>query len=277
MIGARMRHPALVKAYVDDSRQENCFWALGCYAGNSFQWEDFEPIWSAMLKKHGVPYFHMRELGSPTGVYRKWWPPQEHEVERKAFFEDVTRIICDCYLRGFWSITRIGDLSRFNSENGLSLDPYSLAAYGLLLVLATEYGNIDVDVVFDNVEKVNYKLALTCTYAKSDLYHHGVCDKIITRPLGKKDTFRNILPLQSADFLVGELQKSHQKVEPWFDEGRPNAIEEWSMEKFGIERPPARKSLEAVMIGGAPAGGLVWDYKNLTQAHHHRNGVWSLP
>ena len=220
--------------------------------------------------------FICESFGSPTGVYRKWWPPQEHEAERKAVFEDVTKIICDCYLRGFWSITRINDLNRFNSENGLSLDPYSLAAYGLLLVLATEYRDIDIDVVFDKVEKVDNKLAIARTYANSDGYHHGVCDKIITRPLGKKDTFRNVLPLQSADFLVGELQKSHQKVESWFDEGRQNAIDEWSMQKFGTERPPAIKSLEAVMIGGAPAGGLVWDYKNLTQAHHHRKGIWSL-
>jgi hypothetical protein len=229
-----------------------------------------------MLRKHGVPYFHMRELNSPSGVYRKWCPPKEHEARRKAFFEDVTKIICDCYLRGFWSITRIDDLNRFNLENGLRLEPYSLAAYGLLLVPATEYGDIGADIVFVNVEKVNYKLDLARIYAKSDIYHRGVCDKIIARPLGKKDTFRNILPLQTADFLVGELQKNHQKVESWFDEGRPNAIEEWSMKKFGTERPPARKSLEAVMVGGAPAGGFVWDYKNLTQAHRHREGVWSL-
>jgi hypothetical protein len=60
---------AMLKGYADDSRPNNRIWAVGGYAGHDLQWEKFEADWPKMLAKHGVPYFHMREMGDPNGVY----------------------------------------------------------------------------------------------------------------------------------------------------------------------------------------------------------------
>jgi hypothetical protein len=46
----------------------------------------------------------------------------------------MTQVIIDCWLRAVFSITRVNDQERFNSENELKLQPYPLAAYGCMLV-----------------------------------------------------------------------------------------------------------------------------------------------
>jgi hypothetical protein len=148
---------AIFKGYADDSRPNERVWAIGGYVANEFQWEDFQRNWPSMLAHHGVPYLHMREMAKPTGVYKKWHPPKDHEPEQEAFFKHITKFICDYWLRGFFSITRVSDLNRFNSETGLKLDPYALAAYGCMLMIAGDYQYTTAEIVFDHVEKVSSK------------------------------------------------------------------------------------------------------------------------
>jgi hypothetical protein len=77
-----------------------------------------------VIARHGVPYFHMREMADPGGVYKKWHPFKEHYDEVAAFFADMTKVIGDCWLRSFFSVARVKDLEQFNSERGLNLEPY---------------------------------------------------------------------------------------------------------------------------------------------------------
>ncbi len=129
----------IIKGYADDSRPNDRVWAVGGFLGNDLQWEYFEGAWPKVMARHGVPYFHMREMADPNGVYKKWQPAKEHYDEIAAFFSDMIQVIVDCWLRPFFSIIRVNDLEQFNSENGLNLQAYPLAAYGCMLAAAS-YG-----------------------------------------------------------------------------------------------------------------------------------------
>jgi hypothetical protein len=273
---------AMLKGYADDSRPNNRIWAIAGYVGNDLKWEAFEERWAKLLKVHGVPYFHMKELGQPNGAYAKWHPLKEHQAEIDAFFRDITTIISDCWLSGFWSIVRIADLERFNAEKGLRLEPYPLAAYGCILAIAQEFGDLTSEIFFDRVEKVHSKLEKAEAYAGSDTHWGEALGNVGLFPLQKNVTWRELTPLQAADFFTWELQRNHLGIDEWHAlSGRPLDQDEreehfknWSLEKFNAEMPTPRKSLEAIMKRAAPVSGFLWDYDNLCMAHNLRGGVW---
>jgi hypothetical protein len=276
---------ASIKGYADDSRPNDRIWVVGGYAGHDLQWEQFEHDWPEMLEKHGVPYFHMREMGKPNGVYAKWHPFKEHQTEVAAFFADLTKVITDCWLRPYFAITRVKDLERFNAEHGLNLEPYSLAAYGCMLMIAKDHlRGATAEIVFDHVEKVTSRLARAFEYAETDSHYSEVHKMVVPLPLNKSLTFKDVIPLQAADFLIWEMQKHHLgRLEEWFlipdkptdPDARDAHMDQWSLEKFGVVRPPARKSLDVIVDNGAPPGAIVWDYDNIVSAHRLRCGRWS--
>ena len=59
----------------------------------------------------------------------------------------------------------------FNTEHGLALQPYSLAAYGCMLIIGKEHVGHLVELIFDHVEKVELKLAIAREYADADHYY----------------------------------------------------------------------------------------------------------
>jgi hypothetical protein len=276
---------AVIKGYADDSRQGDRYWAVGGYAGNDLQWERFEAAWPKIMKKHGVPYFHKREMGEPNGVYKKWQPFEDHAEEVKAFTVDIVEVISECWLRGFFSITRTDQLNRFNSETGLNLESYPLAAYGCMAGLASDLGGHGtIEVIFDRVEQLPSKLATAWSYAESDGYYPEIAECIVPIPLAKNQTFREVTPLQVADFLIWEVQKNHGKIEEWFlQPGKPHDPEQrsahmdnWSLEKHGTIRPPSRLSLQALINHAAPLSNpIIWDYDNLSDANRLRGGKWA--
>jgi hypothetical protein len=274
---------AMLKGYADDSRPNDRIWAVGGYLGHDLQWDAFEAAWPKMLAKHDVPYFHMREFGKPTGVYQKWWPPKDHHGEIAAFFADIVEVISHCWLRPYWSITRVNDLARFNAQNGLALEAYPLAAYGCMLGVGKDHlSGVTAEIVFDHVEKVSSKLATAAEYAENDTYYDTIHKMIVPVPLNRQLTFKDVMPLQAADFLIWEIQKNHLKIEDWFlvpdkptdQDERSEHMDKWSLEKYGAIRPPARKSLDALADHTAPGIGIIWDYDNLSVAHRLRRGRW---
>jgi hypothetical protein len=279
---------AMIKGWTDDSRRDDRgVWAVGGFVGNDLQWEYFEEHWPKVMAKHGVPYFHMKEMGDPNGVYRKWHPAKEHYDEVAAFFADMILVISYCWLRPVFSLTRMADLNRFNAETGQLLEPYPLAAYGCMLGAAKQYDHPTevpiIELVFDHVEKVSSKLAVAAQYAEADDYYNHIRDMIIPVPLPKTLTWREIKPLQAADLLIWEVQRNHLNVEEWFLlQDKPHEAEErtrhmdwWSLQKYGAIRPPARKSMQSLADNAAPAIGIFWDHDNLSDAHRLRGGRWS--
>jgi len=197
----------LIKGWKDDSR-DRLVWAVAGFAGYLDQWEDFEDAWRVLLDTYEIPYLHMTEFADPCGPYAKWHPTEEHYEEIAAFFADVTRVIGRCGIQGFGAITRVADLDRFNAERGLSLQPYPVAVYGSLISIYQRYPREPVELVFDHVEKIHSKLAAARDYADGDQHYAGDFDRMQMIPLNKSLTFRDIKPLQAADFLVWEYRKN---------------------------------------------------------------------
>jgi hypothetical protein len=174
----------LPKGYFDDSLTGGQIWVLGGYVGNAFHWDEFDPSWKIALDTHEVPYFHMREMQNPKGVYAKWYPANEHKAELAAFFGDLAKVIDRSVLTPFCCLVRLKDLARFNAKKGLNLQPYPLAAYGCMLLVGKKYLGQPVELIFDHVEKVKSKLAKAQEYADSDSYYgpDGVSQNRHDRP-----------------------------------------------------------------------------------------------
>jgi hypothetical protein len=133
---------ALVSSYFDDSETLGDIWVVGGYAGYVNQWEHFDRLWVAALDTHGVPYFHMREMGKPNGKFAKWHPPEDHQDEVTAFFKDLVNAIRASGLRMFGSAIWFKDLERFNREKNIQIKPYPLAAYACLTQVAQYYSKL---------------------------------------------------------------------------------------------------------------------------------------
>jgi hypothetical protein len=113
---------------------------------------------------------------SPTGIYAKWHPPQDHQTEWDNFLGSLAKVISDSHIFGILSVVRGDDLDRFNTERKLALEPYPLAAYGCMLLAARQnIPGISIELIFDRVEKVERKLATARDYAESDNYWKGEC------------------------------------------------------------------------------------------------------
>jgi hypothetical protein len=272
----------VLRGYFDDSRTGREIVTIAGYVGDADQWDHYETMWPMALANHDVPYFHMKEMASPTGVYKKWHPPEDHSSEIADFFRGLVRVIGTSNLRGFGATVRVGDLAKFNSERNLSVDAYSLAVYGCMLEIAQKYIDEPVEMVFDHFEKVESKLAAAYGYARTDSYHGGIYGKLVLLPLSRNLSFKDVLPLQSADFAAWELRKNHFENRDWFAiENKPVEWDErwahfkkWSHERYGTELPPARKSFLA-LFGIAPVEGIVWDYRALCIADEARGGTWT--
>lgn len=59
------------KGWFDDTRTNGRYWSVGGYVGGALHWAEFEETWPMALANHEVPYFHMREMADPNGVYAK--------------------------------------------------------------------------------------------------------------------------------------------------------------------------------------------------------------
>jgi hypothetical protein len=271
----------LLKGYFDDSQTTDRIWAIAGYVGDDHHWAEYKTLWPMVLATHDVPYFHRREMSKPNGAFKKWYPAHEHEPELAAFQGDLAKVIGQSGLRAFGSIVRLKDLNRFNAETGLRLDPYSLAAYGCMLIVGRDYLGHSVELIFDHVEKVESKLARARAYAEADHYYgpDGVFRKAVLAGLPEELTSKEVHAMQAADFWVWEWRKHQLKLDEWHEiEGRPSDFyQRWAhMQEWFRSRPiTLRKSAQA-LIERAPFIGIIWDYQQMCDAHQARDGLWPL-
>jgi hypothetical protein len=275
---------AVLSANFDDSRASSDLWVIAGWAGYSNQWDLFEQSWTAALTRHGVPYFHMREMADPSGPFAKWLPPQEHVDEVVAFFKDLVDAIIKSALRMISSAVWLKDLERFNQEMRLDIEPYPLAAWACMSCTAIEYDQRPITAVFDRVEKVHSKLNIARSYADSDQHFPGLCDSVAAVPLQVPLTARNVPALQAADFIVWEVRKAHFAMKQWQHSARAYTDDriaqwenylEWVRQTTGAN-PVLRKSLDA-LISQSRVKSIVWDYQQLVTTNKARRGIWSCP
>ncbi|MDQ0470337.1 hypothetical protein [Labrys wisconsinensis] len=268
------------KGYMDDSFKDPLL-VIGGYVGGYLRWEFFEAEWSAVLGRHGVPYFHMKEMASPTGVYAKWHPIEEHKEEVRSFLSDLTKIITESRLVAILSLVRLADLDRFEKERKLKLDPYVLAIYGCMRGACEENPGFNTELVFDHFDKTSSRLRKASEYASHSSDLKDNLPNIKLTPLNRDITSRKILPLQAADLAAWEFRKHHDNVKESLDLVQDildadfawEVQEQWILDRFGSHEKTMRKSAQALFVGNE-VYPRIWDYKTLNEAHELQNGIW---
>jgi hypothetical protein len=278
------RLAAVINGYFDDSQSPGDLWVVAGFVGYVNQWEHLESLWNAALAAHGVPYFHMREMADPDGVYAKWHPPEDHYDEIAAFFKDLVDAIIKCNLQKFSSAVWLDDVARFNRDKGLALQPYALAAYSCTTYIGARYRNVPVTAIFDHVEKIESKLKIARSYVDSDNHlWSGLCDLVTTVPLARGMSSRKIPAMQTADLIAWEARKAFFNMKPWHAlpdrplggrEAQWNHFLEWTREMTGKD-PVLRKSFESLISQTADRhNNVVWDYSQLAHTHDAKRGIW---
>jgi hypothetical protein len=277
---------ALLGSYFDDSQSTGDVWTVSGYVGYKNQWEYFEELWRAVMAKHGVPYFHMREMAKEDGPFAKWLPAEEHEEERAAFFIDMAAAILKSHLRMVSSGVWISDLTRFNAAHGLALEAFPLAAYTCLIQIQQQYNDIPATATFDRIEKVDDKLRKARVYADSDPRTYpgdSFIAHVASFGVPKGITSREVPALQAADLVAWEYRKALFGMKEWqLSPDRPITDRhvqwqhylQWTKERTG-SGPVLRKSLTA-LITNLRTHSVVWDWHQLEGANTARSGIWTL-
>jgi hypothetical protein len=275
---------ALITGNFDDSQSTGDVWTVAGYVGYSNQWDYFERLWAAALARHGVPYFHMKEMADPSGPFAKWLPPQEHTDEVAAFFKDIVAAIRRSGLYKVSSTVWLKDLERFNQETGAALEAYPLAAHACLAVVGLKYEDQPVTMVFDRIEKVDSKLATARSYLAGDKFiYPGLCDRIVSTWLPAPATSRDVPALQAADLVAWEVRKAQFGMKKWQNSRSDSHSDRWAQWQDYVEftrqetgeDPKIRKSLDALIEGNPnEMKSIVWDYMQMIDTHKVRCGIW---
>jgi hypothetical protein len=273
------------RGWFDDSQTDDVVCTVGGYVGENGRWEsDFLPLWNKNLDTYGVPYLHMTEFASPNGPYKKWLPTGDptKEAEKRAFLNGCALVVDMSDLKGFGATVRIADVARFNRDMGLQIDPFALGVYACALEIKAAYPKEPVELFFDRTNNAKTKLLQAERYAETDEYYPGILDNIQFRALPKGMTFREVEPVQAADFAAYELRKSYLKAHEYYEmEDRPSDWREipihfssWCAAKFNHPLPPDRGSFIRLTTM-TQIEGIIWDYRAIKIAHEARGGGWS--
>jgi hypothetical protein len=139
--------------------------------------------------------------------------------------------------------------------------------------------------VVDKFTKPHLTVERALQYARTDTYADLRTADLTVTPLGGGDSFKNILPIQAADFLAWEVRKvcEERKTFDPPEEMRTNnrrineAVLAWEIE-FEREhgRPPRSRRSAKMLSAWPPPRGYMWDLHMLNAAHasRHENG-WS--
>jgi hypothetical protein len=266
-----------------DDPQHKCI-SFGGYLGPVDDWPQFEAGWRAALDAFGVPYFHMREFNKERGVYAHLSKDQKAE-----FLKRLVSVIAASRFKAYGAVVRLTDLDRFNAAHGLKLDAYSVAVYSTLLEISLDLPGIPMKLWVDHFDRSASKLRQAEEHILSDVYYPQSVENYRTfltlAALPKTQTFREVLPVQAADFAAWELRKLHYQNSGWFEDEKPGvdanpqdwlaSLQQWQLKRDGqVEWPVnARKSFRA-LSRAVSFEGSVWDTHWFEIVNKARNGIW---
>jgi hypothetical protein len=215
------------EGYFDESGKEDDPYLAdsGCavagYVTTAYSWLEIESEWQAVLARpeFKVDYLHMKEFAHsvPGSPFESW---RDDAGRRAAFLSALGDVIRKSDLFGVGAVIRLSDLRRFNAEEGLSLNAYSLGIYACLIELSQKYPSQTVKTIWDRgVANQELLIARAREYAATDKYYPGCGNGVQITPLrgvveGTEPpvdrSSRNVPALQIADFAAYELLKSHR-------------------------------------------------------------------
>ena len=273
----------IFKGYFDESGKDttahNALAFCG-YVTTADGWKAFEEAWDRALKANGAPYLHMKELQQPQGALAAF-AGKKNDTARKKLLSDLIAVIGNSQLTCAGSLIRLPDLREFNANHGLNIEPLPLAMYATMGELHKIFPDDTIELVIDRLDKPEHIIATAAEYAGSYVgYDPG--EKMSWLPLKGDNSFRNVLPIQAADFVAWEARKEHERKNDWWGSvKRGLSVQEWWMSQAmwslyrGKSWPDQRISFFSLANATKIHAGVI-DYDFICQHHKTRRGVWTI-
>ncbi len=263
-----------VKSYLDNSGDEedkqHKICSIAGYITNVKKWRKYEKLWRQVLKKHKVPYLHMREFAPNNPPFEKF---KDNELERRKFLQSLVNVMQEVNLIGCVSIVKLDDLKRFNLERNTKIDALALNLYICMTTYGLMYPKTSFEIVIDKLNNAERIIAKAKEYAKTDICFTGSCEYVQPIPLEKHLNSKKITPIQAADFLAWEARKDITTKTIWWATYKNvediKKLCNYDYNKFLYPR----KSLE-ILLKSLPTEGSLWDYKSLEWIDKARNHIW---
>jgi hypothetical protein len=282
---------AVLKSYFDDSTafdggNKPTLLTIGGYLSDVDSWGRFETDWKQILDIAKVDYLHMKEFWNKDGIYKHIKDQPEAE---EAFFRSLVGVIKDHTKFCTQTTILLDDLKRFNADHGLKLSAPALGVYGCLLALQFQFPRGEIEAIFDRFEHADRAIRLGKEYLQSDISAQpqpgDKYDPFLSiYPLEKTDSWRNILPMQAADWLSWEMRKICVDTKPWIEQkGHEPKIDwvlnfhEWA-KSFSEEKGRPffnRRSFIALREANRPQG-LIFNYDQLGLVKNRHPFGWRL-
>lgn len=271
----------MLKAFFDDSGDDidpqHKVCTLAGYVGTCAQWDEFEYGWRAVLKRHGLPYLHMKDFNAYRGPFERL---RSQRLFRARFLSDLVEVVRLSRLRGLASMVRLVDLRGLSADRDVSIDAFAFNLYICAVQMAVLWPETSIEVWIDRITNPTMRVAQAELYAKTDPLHSKAWEFLTVAPLGKGKTFRDKPPLQVADFLAWEARKDIDTKHVWFSREHPTEdykayrreLRDWSASQ-NIPYPYGRKSLAALVMKTG-VYGHAWHKETLSYLDKARNGVW---
>ncbi len=278
---------AVVRAYIDDSGSpsdpNHTYITMAGYSCAVQEWNRFEKKWGEILKVFNIPYLHMREFAKPNSIYEHI--KADDEAMRHLFMMLINAIHHGT-LVGFDCSIHLNDLRAFSEHHGINLDAHSMALYGCflnLLVYNEEYRDEKIEIVVDRFDRSHQKLSTAMDYSFSDTQAESGAKVLSMVCLLDDQTYKNVYPLQAADFLAWESRKNledNKGFKPTYEERKvreklSEAYAQYSREHQEIfnNSPRERVSYRELLAGMGNVISSVWTRDDLEQSlKRHPNG-----
>jgi hypothetical protein len=239
----------ILKGYLDDSGgvkdPNHDAFAFAGYLASGDTWTAFEADWQEMLTKNEVPYLHLSEFAdvfSPLNRLERW--------RKEYLLKTATEVIAAHELYGIGAVVRLQDLSRFNTEKSRDVDARALALYSCLFEIYRKYLGAGAEIWIDRISKPAEVIDTAVAYAQS-YCSDDASQNLTINALSSGQSFRNVLPMQAADFAV---------YEAW---------------KFNGSGP--RRSTHTELMKAGYVQGILWDYDWLCRSDFYnlKDGEWA--
>ncbi len=276
---------AVLKVYVDDSgekeNRQHKVCSIAGYIASVEQWEIFEKLWKWTLNHYNIPYLHMKDFASNNPPFDKFKNNKQEKIE---LFKSLTKDISFCDLKPITSIIRLCDLDKFNAEKRLQIDAYALNLYTCVTAISIGWPNTPVEVIIDRTNKFGPKIEKARSYAETDRFFPDCGSHVVLIPLPKGTTYKEVIPIQAADFLAWEARKDiTTKNGIFLETSEDDDFTKWYLNFIKIERQKRcqrrqpriyhRRSLDNLVRRTNPTG-LIWNYKELCLLDEAREHFW---
>jgi hypothetical protein len=269
---------AIFKAYIDDSGDEidpqHSACSLGGFLGSFDAWAAFEREWRRLLTELRIPWLHMKEFAHHLEPF-----DYLNEAERVTILKALINTIKECGLTGFGVVIRLPDLRRFNAERDRNIEALPLALNVCMNDIYVEDPWRKIEMILDGFDKPYQVIEKAEAYAARH-WSDDVSQNTTCLPLKGCQNYKNVLPMQAADFIAYEIRKNVESRRDWFDSTMGDDPDTWEeterrwLASKGLPYPYIRKSLQG-LLATVPVTVSIRDYRIFCYLDDKRGGKWS--